>query len=221
MPRNPDDIIIKQDILLSVSRGGEVVLNVGEAVDGVGVGAEIGMWGVAGFISMPDPPDPGASAAQALILVDGQTKRVIATRDNRHNAKVGELKPGDRAIVSSSRGRVLVKKDTHSVTCFTESEDGTSMMFNLDGSTGKGLIAIGSAYIEIKDGELILNGGGTMLKLSSKGCEIIGKHFAANCRTGNLGMVGVVQPPTGLCSIIGGVSGITGTPAAGWTVSPS
>jgi hypothetical protein len=216
----PDDLIYQQDVLLSIAESGEVRLNVGESVTGEGVGADAEMWGVDGFISMPDAPDPATGAAtQALIFVDGQTKRVIATRNNRHNAKVGELKPGDRAIVSSSRARLLLKKETESITLFSETADGTSMLVTLDGVGERLLMAIGSSYFEMKDGEVTISCGAALLTMNADGVSVAGKHFAANTGTVGLATVAGASPPTGAMSAVVGVSGIAGVASSKVTIA--
>src|SRR3990167_5975490 len=97
------------DILASTSDGGEVLVNLGDIRDNSGIAAEAPMWGVDGFVSRPNDPDE-AGACEALYVVDGDEKRVLATRDMRFSEQVGTLQPGDRAIFTDGEPRLLVKK---------------------------------------------------------------------------------------------------------------
>lgn len=220
MPQFANHLTDIADVLLSTATDGEVRVNLGNLFDGAGLGAEVGVWGVDGFVSRPNDPD-AAGACQAIYLVDGQDKRVIATRDNRWAAKVGTLQPGDRGIVTNSAARVLVKRAQDSVTLFTENatDDGSSMMVNLDGSTGKLLAAVGGAYLEMDKDAITLSAGGSMLRIDAAGVFTFGPHTGLCTAGGNLGVVGKVPPPVGVGSILAGATGPIGVGSTKWTVA--
>ncbi len=112
------------DILASNVVNGEVRINLGDLVDGIGIGADAGLWGVDGFVSRPnDPSDDGA--CQAIYSVSGNQKRVVATRDNRFSVQTGNLAEGDRAIVSDCAARFVLKKERGSLS-FITTDDNTN-----------------------------------------------------------------------------------------------
>lgn len=78
---------------------GEVRVNIGNTVDGVGFGAAVPMWGVDGFLSRPNAA-AGGKAAQGLYLTQGNSRRVFASRDTRWPGPFGAMGEGDRAVVS-------------------------------------------------------------------------------------------------------------------------
>lgn len=207
----PNADVDKRDILLSTSRNGEILANVGEVVNGVGVGSDVAVWGVAGFISMPDTPSEGG-AAQALCLVDGMTKRIIATRDSRLCEKVGEMLPGDCAMVGGGAARILCKKATDTIAIYTETSDGTSMMLSLDGSAGQAMLAVGKSYIQMTDGEIVISVGANLIKLDQDTILAFGKVFQAAAGAVMLGNFAIVPLP--INAAIKGTTGAGGTPSS-------
>lgn len=206
----PNADIDKRDILLSTSRSGEIILNVGEVINGVGYGADVSMWGTAYFVSMPDVPSDGG-AAQALVLVDGQTKRVIATRDNRAIAKVGTMVAGDSAQLSGGPGRVLIKKEGGVVSMYSEMEDGTSMVISIDPPNGQIFLGNGQSYIEIKDGEINISVGAHMISLTQDMIVAFGKTFQTATSATCLGFTPTSVPPApSTNNVIVGASGAAG-----------
>jgi hypothetical protein len=223
MPRFADHLTNIHDVLASSSEAGDVRVNLGNAVTNAGVASDAPWWanGCA-FLSRPADPDAGG-ACEAFYFFNGPQKVCISARDARYYAKAGELQPGDSAIVSMGEARFLLKVANDSITLYTANQqDGeASMLISLIGETGTILTVNGGSYIEQKTDAIRLSAGGSMLVVDSKGVSAFGPHFAANTKSGNLGVVGVVPPPPGLASIICGPAGIIGIPAPFWTVSPS
>jgi len=121
--RHPEHLSGVCDILSSSVTNGEVRVQLGDAVSGKGIGNDVAMWGVEGFMSRPVDPDPDA-ACQARYFVDGDTKWVGGTRDNRYMPLVSELQPGERMIWHRS-GSFSRWHDDGSVTLGFTTDDGT------------------------------------------------------------------------------------------------
>ncbi len=222
MTRLADNLTGRADVLLAEAVDGEVRVNLGDARTGEGFGARVAMWGIPGFISMPDPPDD-KGAAEVLYLVDGPRKYGIAARDNRTAAKTGKPEGGDRMITSSCDARLLLKRGKNAITLYTsdDTNNGTAMAVDVNGSTGEITItASGSVFQMSKDGIKMI-AGGCSLELKDGTISICGKHLAANCGGGNLGTLGPLAPPPGLNSILAGPVGQTGAPSSRWTIALS
>jgi hypothetical protein len=174
MGRGFDLIFDMFDVLFSDAENGEPRVNVGDDNDGGGRAAGLGMWGVAGFVSMPDAPD-GDGAAQVITIQDGQQKRVIASRDNRWSSRAGALAPGDRAIVSSSKARFILKKATDLIALITENakDGGYSQMLALDGASGENTILNSGCVVkQTKDSFTIAIDGGPSFVMNKEGVTI-------------------------------------------------
>jgi len=91
---------------------GEVRVNIGNAVDGVGFGASVGMWGVDGFLSRPNAA-ADSNAAQGLYMTQGNQRRVFASRDTRWAGPFGALGEGDRAVVSDCDAGLWLDKSAN------------------------------------------------------------------------------------------------------------
>jgi len=166
------------DIVGSFQDDGEVRVNLGNAADGVGFASEEPMYGPDGFIGMPnEPSDDGA--CQAIYLVDGDRKRVVGTRDNRWLDKVGALKPGDRAIITDSPARILLKRDGDKVVLYTETSSEKTMMLVLDGSGDQIMAVCGDNYMRLTVDAFEVNVGGNLLRIDAETIKVIGKTFAA------------------------------------------
>lgn len=221
MPRFADHLTQVADILASETIDGEVRVNLGDAITGKGWGASSPVWGIAGFVSRPNDADADG-CAMAMYVVDGNAKRVYATRDNRYADKVGEMQPGDCFIISRGSARFMLKAEEDSITIYGENHaDGdTSMMWNFDCTEGRILSVVGGSYTEQKKDSIELSAGGSKLRIDSSGVSATGAHFSANTKSGNLGVVGNVMPPAGASSIVAGPSGMSGVGVPLWTVSP-
>ncbi len=228
MARTPfvDQRISVADILASSVEDGEVRVNLGYAATGKGIGAEQAYWGLDGFFSRPNDPKPdGSEAAMALYIVDGEDKRVVASRDNRFADKVGDMQPGDRAIVTDADARVLIKKNGNSVTLYTVSEpDNTDIQVHLDGASGFLEGRCGGSWIKLTNDKVTIGaaGGKCIITVSAKGVQIDGENFICATAGGMLGVIApmVPPPPAPAGSILFGPVGATGLPSTRWTVAP-
>jgi hypothetical protein len=212
------------DVLASSMENGDVRVNLGDALTNEGNAGDAPWWcNGDGFLSRPNNPDDnGGGCCQTFWLFDGNQRIPVAARDGRYAEKAGELQPGDRAIVSRGEARFLLKAANDSVTLYTanQQDDDSSMIITAVGETGTILIANGTAYIEMKKDKIVLNSGKAMLVLDAQGAStFFGSHFAANTKSGNLGVQGVHAPTPGVASILLGVSGMTGVPSAFWTIA--
>jgi len=216
------------DILASTSDGGEVLVNLGDTRDNSGIAAEAPMWGVDGFVSRPNDPDE-AGACEALYVVDGDEKRVVATRDMRFAEQVGTLQPGDRAIFTDGEPRLLVKKAKNSIVLYTLNVPADlSMMVELNGEEGTLKLINGGSWIEIAADRVTIgaDGGKATLTVDASGVSLVGAHFAANTGGGNLGVLAApplvppVPPVPVANSILLGPTGMAGVPSSKWVVSP-
>jgi hypothetical protein len=207
------------DILSARPVDGDVRINVGDvASDGEGWSADVAMWGVPGFISIPDPPDADG-AAQALLLVDGQEKRSIAARDNRIASKIGEGKAGDRFIVCRRDARVLVKAEENAVNIYTvnEEDDDASMMLDLRGKTGVAILLNGGCMIRQKTDEMVISiADGPTFLMDKDGFQFTGKSFHVDCSTITLGLIqpAGVRPQLGTNNALTGLTGLAAVPSS-------
>lgn len=206
------------DILTStLAEDGQVRVNLGDATTGEGWASEAPMWGLDGFVSRPNDSSADG-AAQGLYLVEGDTKRVIASRDNRWASKAGSLKPGDRAIVSDCAARLFLKQSTSSLVLYTENQQDadSSMIVELNGQAGSFRVIVGKAYLLMEGGEIKIGVGGSCFVLTEEVIAAFGKHFAANTASGNLGLMGGAAP-TAANGIASGPQ--PGLVSASWTVT--
>lgn len=206
------------DILRAAPVGGDVRINVGDvAAEDEGRGADVAMWGIPGFISIPDPPDADG-AAQAILLVDGQETRSIAARDNRIASKIGEGKFGDRFIVCRRDARVLVKAEDNAVNLYTvnEEDDGASQMIDLRGKTGVTLLLNGNCMIRQKTDELVVSiADGPTLLMDKDGFQFTGKTFHVDCATVTLGITPLgLRPQPGTNNALTGLTGVAAVPSS-------
>lgn len=218
--RYADSIVGRADAILSEHVGGEVRLNLGDALSGEGEVQSVPFWGTPGFVSMPDLPD-ASGACQILYLIDGPRRIPVAGRDNRYADKTGAPKPGDRMITTSKNARVLLKSADDSVTMFTanEPDGGSSMIITQNGKTGETVIVNGPAMFRVKKDEIMMTVGGSSITIDAGGITMFGPHIALNSSSGNLGSIGLAPPPQGLSSIVAGPSGMMGAPSLRWTVA--
>lgn len=223
--RFPDHLTTIADVVLSTATDGEVRVNVGDVLqeDESGFGQDVALWGVPGFIGMPDQPDDNG-AAQVLYIVDGQKKIGVAARDNRIAEKAGNLQPGDRAVLASCAARILLKAATSSVTLFTENEQDNDLaqMIDLRGSTGVTLLLNGNCIVQQKTDELVIaiNDGATFT-MNADGFQFTGAKFNVACSTVTLGILpGGIPPQPGINSAIYGPAGQVGVASQSVTIAP-
>lgn len=216
----------KYDVLSTEIVNGEIRCKLGDSASNVGYVQDATFWGVDGFYSRPaDPDDDGA--CMAVYVAHGNTRRIVATKDNRIVTLYGEIEPGDRAIVSHNGTCVLVKANGKvSVVTFNQQENDALMMFEVSGKDGIISSMVGgvanSSLVTQTASEWSVAAGGSGIAVNQAGVTINGNWFSCNTGGGNLGTIGgVAIPPAPAQSIIIGVSGQTGTPAPFWTVSSS
>lgn len=219
-----NETLQKLEVVSTTLEGGELRANLGQG--DAGTIPDATFWGTDGFISRPnDKNDDGACLA--LFATQGNSRRVIATKDNRHNDKYGELAPGDRAIVTENDARVLVKNSNSSISLLTKNGGEELMVVQLNGDAGDFTILIGGpngacSQIKVKPDKMFLGvSGGGSITIDSQGVTIGGAHFACNTKGGNFGVVGNAAPLAPVQSIMLGVTGMAATPAPFWTVSNS
>lgn len=217
-----NETLQKLEVVSTTLEGGELRANLGQG--DTGTVPDASFWGTDGFISRPNDKDEDG-ACLALFATQGNARRVIATKDNRTNDKYGELAPGDRAIVTSTDARVLVKRANSSVTLLTLNNGEELMLQQLNGEKGDYTLLIGGpggkcAQIKVKADKMFLgvSGGGSIL-IDENGVTIGGKHFACNTKGGNLGTIGPAAPVAPAQSIMLGVTGMAASPAPFWVVS--
>lgn len=220
MIRHPEHLTGVTNVLLSTSDGGKVRCNLGTAVDSGGIASNVACWANGdGFISVPNPPSD-AGKCQALWVQEGDQKRITALRDYRFTEKGGALKEGDRAIVSDCDARFLLKRSKNELTLYTvnETDDDSTMLFDMNGSSGTNLMVNGKASISMTKDKIQLSVGGTVLELSESGATLFAKHFACNVGGANFGMLAPgVAPPVGAMSVLVGLSGVMGQPSTRFT----
>lgn len=163
-----EDLIYQADVTLSTMQSGEVRCNVGDAASGQGYTAACPVWAPYGYLAIPNLPDDGG-ACQALVLVDGDQRHVIATRDHRFHPQGGNLEPGDIALVSSSAAKVVIKNRTASVILAT-TDDGTQTGNGTAITCAPDELRLQSKYGAIiidKDGIFITHVGGASVVLTA------------------------------------------------------
>lgn len=186
-----DLLLGTDDVLNSTADGGELRVDLGDIRDGVGLAAEVVLWGTDGFVSRPNDPDDSAKeCARALYFVDGDERIVIGTVDARYASKVGTLEPGDRAIVGKGEQRLLVKEGNESVTMYSVNQStNSSMLVSVSGEDGTITLVNGGAIFTIEDDKIIMaiNGGG-YLEVNKSGVAIRGASFVAQTASGHFGV---------------------------------
>jgi hypothetical protein len=218
----------KVDIVSTELVEGEVRCNIGQG--DAGTLADVTIWsGSDGFIGRPTDADDDGNC-MGLYAAQGNSRRLIATKDNRIIAKYGELDQGDRAIITKGPARVLVKNTAKSVTLLTlgGGEDTNPIFIQVDGESGKiemmcaGQNGAKVSKITMSPAAMFLGvSGGGSITIDMQGVTIGGSHFACNTKGGNLGLIGPANPIAPVQSILLGVTGMAASPAPFWVVSNS
>lgn len=187
---------IKYDVLSTeLNEAKELRLKLGDAGDdNGGVCADVAAWGVAGVICRPADKDQNGTkgVCQALLAIDGSDRRVVAMKDNRLNERYGELAPGDAAVVTIGKARLLVKADNDSASIITENKaNGGTMAIQADGSTGMISTLVsgpgGATVINQTDSKIVLGvNGGAQIVLSGNKITLVANEIKAqgNCLLG-------------------------------------
>jgi len=228
MPRYIDYATDVADILQSASENGYITVTLGDSRDDVGFSAEAPMWGMDGFISRPNDPSPDG-AAQAFFINDGNQSRVVASRDNRFNDKVGTMEPGDRAIVTDGEARIFIKQKTDSIALYTASQpdDGQAMMLTLSGEDGEITLSCAGSFLKMRNDKITIGvaGGKTILTLDANGFHVDGNYCSLNTGGGHLGALSkslglAIAPFPVINAILTGPVALAGAPSTKWTVAP-
>jgi hypothetical protein len=127
VPYNADHLCGVADISASSANVGEIRCNLGDSVTGDGYAAECAIWGPPGFIGRPADPTTGTGggACQALYVVEGNQKRVVATRDNRITGALPQLKPGESMQYGPHAGQFIRCDFDGGISIYTTTEDGS------------------------------------------------------------------------------------------------
>lgn len=193
------------DILQSVVEDGEVRVSLGKYAGqnetSLGVSSDAPVWQQTGFASRPADPDERGSA-MAVYVLDGDQKRVVATRDNRNINLIAELLPGE-SIVFGQNGNFLRLHQDGRISMFTTegndpTGDGASVSATLDPEDG------GSWTVNIKHGKLVfdklgfrvVHSGGGRLSLGGMGAPAPFNQLSSYCQI-QAGMINL----NGLCSL--------------------
>ena len=216
-----DQVIDTADVLQSTVEDGEIRCTLGDSRSDYGYAQDCPVWGVDGFMSRPnDPSDTGA--AQAFYINDANELSIIGTRDNRFAEKAATLKPGDRGILTDGEARLFLRKDG-TITLFSRTDDEqTETQIEVDGKGGKLKLFCGTSWIEMDKESIILSAGKSSIMIDKDGITLVGKHFAGNCSTGNLGTLNplAVPLPGPAASLLFGPVGMAGAPSKSWTCVP-
>jgi hypothetical protein len=168
------------DVLLASTESGDPRVNIGEQATGQGFGADTAVWGSGpAFVSVPNPPSDDGTA-QALVGVEGNSSRVLASRDNRYVGAAGALAPGDAAIVSNSDAclRLVSADDTLEL-------KSTDMAITLDGAAGTVTVAKGGSSVVLADGGITItyappSGPSVVIALTAAGVAITATAVTVN-----------------------------------------
>lgn len=211
------------DVVSSTAEGGEVRCTLGRVTEGLGVDSASPFWGLDGFVSLPNA-STSDSAPQAIYLQDANRRYVLGVRDNRFSSQVGELDPGDRAIVTDGEARVLVKQVRDAVVLYTVNQPiDKTMMVELSGADGTITLTNGKSFLVLKDDSITLGVGNAQLSLHADGTiQLDGGTFVCATAGGQLGTMAPMAPPMppGASSILFGPTGVAGVPSSKWTIIP-
>jgi hypothetical protein len=102
---------------------GILTAQIGDASKGIADSSSAEIWQTWGFASMPSPPTPGSTGAQALVMKRGVLDILFAGRDARAGQIYGNMKAGEACVFATgadgkAQGRVLLKQDG-SITLYT------------------------------------------------------------------------------------------------------
>lgn len=216
---NAEDRQVRDVVNIEVVDG-EVRARLGDAFRGLGIDADVPIFGNDGFISIPNLPTADESC-QAFVFFEGDRGIVAGLKDNRFASKIGGGQPGDRFIVTDGEVRFIMKKEADSFAFYTVNQQtGQSMMVFGSGADGELHIVNGNARILIEDDRIVFKlVGSVAFEITPDGFFFTGPQFQARCPVGHLGQLGPGVPPVApVNSILMGPTGIAGAPSVNWTV---
>ena len=211
-------------ILSSTVDDGEVRMQLGDPSDpSGGFDADAPVWAVDGFISRPNPPDDDGQCALAYSVYQGNQNYVVSTKDNRYVDAVGELEPGDRAVITNADARWFLKQASSAIVSYTVNQKtDESMICDMNGADGEVRIFNGTVGILLRndgnDKSLILTTGDSTILIDADGVFINGNHFGCNTNGGNFGTLGLVPPIPPAFSVLVGPSGMASVPSTKFTM---
>lgn len=208
------------DIVNVTVTNGEIRIAVGDALSGDGRGAEVAVWGVGRFVSVPMAPDANG-AAQALVEQDGNTLRCFGWRDNRVSSKAGALKDGDAALLGYGAARMLLKHADDSMTLYTETSGGDSVILTASGGDERIFGSIGSSYVEILKDEITISGGGCSIQMKGGAITMIASSIVIGGTRVSLGLMpGGIPPQAPAQGVVFGPVGATAIGSTSVAVAP-
>jgi hypothetical protein len=229
---DPTQLFQTADIIETDASTGEIRAKIGNSATGLGYMAELPMYGPDGFVGRPNQPSENGASAQAFYIYDGDGAVIVGTRDNRYAEKVGEMAPGDRAIITDGEARVLIKREGDSVFIMTENQQtGKTMILEMNGADGVAQLFNGNCWFSMTGDTITLSAGDSsgsaMIMLNARGIHFMGANFFCGTAGGHFGYM---VPPTATSpgvapqepaqSILFGPSGVAGAPSLSWTISP-
>lgn len=138
------------DCTLCLDASGEPRLNLGDVNTGVGFAQSVPMFAAGdGFIGVPNGPDGGTGAPQALMMTQGLYRYAMAVRDPRLVGKVGALAEGDRAIVSNCDAGLLLTKAANKIQLLAVTQQ---MEVTVDAAAGTITLKVPNAFITVGAG---------------------------------------------------------------------
>jgi len=218
------------DVVSSSVTNGEVRAKLGNATDGFGFFSDAPVYGADGFYSRPNDPSDNGDSAQAFYVREGDQSIVIGYRDNRYAEKVGELEPGDRAIVTDGDARVIIKRKLNAVFIISKNDTtGKTLIFEMSGS---GVIQMfnDKSWITMTGDSIQLSAGNgsssSMITLNANGIHFLGNSFNCGTMGGHFGyMIPPAPPAPGVAptapafSVIVGPAGQAGVGSTKWTMT--
>lgn len=147
MPRWANHLTDVADVLVTSSTSGDVRVQVGNQATADGWANGLAMWGVWSVITRPKAPT-AAGACQVVYLNDGNSKRGLASRDNRYASNAGTVDEGDTVIVTSGDAKVILDDSAQSVTLYAKN-GGQDLTVKVDGGNDTVKLEANGATITI------------------------------------------------------------------------
>lgn len=201
-----DYLDVMEALLGDAATGGEssvvtaAVRDAGQ-VDGQ-TGRDVEVWGTAPVVYVPAPPSD-AGKCQALATIVGGTKVIVATRDTRAAAAVGDLPPGAAAFCCPTGKNAAVFKPDGSISLLQQGADADALI---------AIEADGAIILRNKWGQVQLDKDGLSMMLTT------GENFSMS-----KGLAQLMAPTVGLESGLTKLSSSAAAPLtlAGLTGKPA